>query len=49
MHRTHVDTHPRGYGRYAYSWVCTCGKKGGTSSNQAEVQKAARKHERNPR
>lgn len=44
-HRTYVNTHPQGFGRYTYSWTCSCGRPGAQRGNEAQVRAAARKHE----
>lgn len=49
MHRADVTSEGRGYGRYSYSWQCSCGRQGGGYSNRTTAKDAARKHEQNPR
>lgn len=44
-HRTSLSSTGRGYGRYSYSYTCSCGWQGGSYGNQQSAQAAARKHE----
>jgi hypothetical protein len=45
-HRAYVNTHPQGYGRYTFSWTCSCGRRGAQRSNESAVRSSARAHER---
>jgi hypothetical protein len=44
-HHTYVSSSSSGYGNYSYTYVCTCGQKGGSYNNEPAARKAASKHE----
>lgn len=45
-HRAYVSAQGRGYGRYAYNVVCSCGAQLGTYNSQTTAERVARQHER---
>jgi len=48
-HTAYVLPEGRGYGRYAYTWSCTCGSRGGYHDRRVNAEKSARQHEKRGR
>lgn len=47
MTKHRAYTQPEGHG--LFTWVCTCGRKGGTRNSARAADEAAKKHEKTGR
>ncbi|MCP9997821.1 hypothetical protein LUX34_23035 [Streptomyces werraensis] len=48
-HQAYVGTEGRGYGRYAHTVTCTCGRQYGPYNDRGRAEKTAKQHERTGR